>query len=74
MNDTEDKQAVEEDSPRLAQLIEESWALSYLLARTLASSPRGELSHDALDALCQLAYQVFQKLDTAKEVGKHVLR
>jgi hypothetical protein len=48
-------------------LVDEAHALSYALVRVLASSPRDELSREDLDALCQLAYEVLNKLTKAHE-------
>ena len=49
-------------------LVDEAHALSYALVRLLASSPRDELSREDLDALCQLAYELLNKLTKAQEV------
>ena len=48
-------------------LVDEAHALSYALVRLLASSPRDELSRGDLDALCQLAYELLNKLTKAQE-------
>jgi hypothetical protein len=48
-------------------LVDEAHALSYALVRLLASSPRDELSREDLDALCQLAYELLNKLTKAQE-------
>lgn len=48
-------------------LVDEAHALSYALVRVLASSPRDELSREDLDALCQLAYELLNKLTNAQE-------
>jgi hypothetical protein len=48
-------------------LVDEAHALSYALVRVLASSPREELSREDLDALCQLAYELLNKLTRAQE-------
>ena len=53
----------------LAQtLVDEAHALSYALVRVLASLPREELSREDVDALCQLAYELLNKLTRAQEV------
>jgi hypothetical protein len=48
-------------------LVDEAHALSYALIRVLASSPRDEMSREDLDALCQLAYELLNKLTKAQE-------
>jgi hypothetical protein len=48
-------------------LVDEAHVLSYALVRVLASSPRDELSREDLDALCQLAYELLNKLTKAQE-------
>ena len=48
-------------------LVDEARALSYALVRVMASSPREELSREDLDALCQLAYELLNKLARAQE-------
>jgi hypothetical protein len=48
-------------------LVDEAHALSYALVRVLASSPRDELSREDLDALCQLAYELLNKLTKAQK-------
>jgi hypothetical protein len=48
-------------------LVDEAHALSYALVRLLASSPRDEVSREDLDALCQLAYELLNKLTKAQE-------
>jgi hypothetical protein len=47
--------------------VDQAHALSYALTRVLASSPRDELSREDLDALCQLAYELLNKLTKAQE-------
>jgi hypothetical protein len=47
--------------------VDEAHAMSYALVRVLASSPREELSREDLDALCQLAYELLNKLTKAQE-------
>jgi hypothetical protein len=53
--------------PAAVALVDEAHALSYALVRVLASSPRDELSREDLDALCQLAYELLNKLTKAQE-------
>jgi hypothetical protein len=48
-------------------LVDEAHALSYALVRVLASSPRDELSREDVDGLCQLAYELLNKLTKAQE-------
>jgi hypothetical protein len=49
-------------------LVDEAHALSYALIRVLASSPREELSREDIDALCQLAYELLNKITQAQEL------
>jgi hypothetical protein len=51
-----------------ALLLDESRALSYALVMALAQTPREELSRDDIDALCQLAYELQNKLTKTQEV------
>jgi hypothetical protein len=51
-----------------ATLLDESRALSYAVAMALAQTPRQELSRDEIDALCQLAYELQNKLTKTQEV------
>jgi len=53
-------------------LVDEAHALSYALVRLLASSPRDELSREDLDALCQLAYELLNKLTTVQEFFQEI--
>ena len=50
-----------------ALLLDESRALSYALVMALAQTPREELSRDDIDALCQLAYELQNKLTNTQE-------
>ena len=43
-------------------LFDESHALSYALVMALAHTPRNELSQEEIDGLCQLAYELLNKL------------
>jgi len=45
-----------------AFLLDESRALSCALAMVLAHTPRQELSSEEIDALCQLAYELLNKI------------
>ena len=49
-------------------LVDEARALSYALVRVIASSPREELSGEDIDALCQLGYELLNKLTRAQEL------
>jgi hypothetical protein len=49
-------------------LLDESRALSYALVMALAHTPRAELSRDEIDGLCQLAYELVNKLTKTHEV------
>jgi len=51
-----------------ALLLDESRALSYAVVMALAQTPREELSRDEIDALCQLAYELQNKLIKTQEV------
>jgi hypothetical protein len=51
-----------------ATLLDESRALSYAVVMALAQTPREELSRDEIDALCQLAYELQNKLTKTQEV------
>ena len=46
----------------------ESHALSYALVMALASTPRERFSHKEIDALCQVAYELQEKLTKALEM------
>jgi hypothetical protein len=54
--------------------VDEAHALSYALIRVLASSPREELSREDIDALCQLAYELLNKLAQAQELFQQIDR
>ena len=51
-----------------ATLLDESRALSYAVVMALAQTPREELSREEIDALCQLAYELLNKLTKTQEV------
>jgi hypothetical protein len=51
-----------------ALIIDESRALSFALAATLASSSRADLSPDEIDNLCQSAYELFRRQNKIKEI------
>src|SRR5262245_36182192 len=49
-------------------LLDESRALSYAVVMALADTPREELSREEIDGLCQLAYELQNKLAKTQEV------
>jgi hypothetical protein len=49
-------------------LLDESRALSYALTMMLARTPRQGLSSEEIDALCQLAYELQNKITQTQEV------
>jgi hypothetical protein len=49
-------------------LLDESRALSYALVMALARTPRADLSREEIDGLCQLAYELQNKLIKTQEV------
>jgi hypothetical protein len=49
-------------------LLDESRALSYAVVMALAQTPREELSREEIDGLCQLAYELLNKLTKTQEV------
>jgi hypothetical protein len=49
-------------------LLDESRALSYAVVMALAQTPREELSAEEIDGLCQLAYELLNKLTKTQEV------
>ena len=49
-------------------LVGESHALSYALAMALAATPRERFSRKEIDALCQVAYELQQKLTKALKI------
>jgi len=53
-------------------LVEESRALGYALTMALASTPREEFSREEIDALCQLAYELLNKLTKALEFFREI--
>lgn len=56
----------------VAALVDRARANSYALALTLASTPYDKFTHEEIDALCQLAYDVFDKLTTTNDVMQQV--
>ena len=49
-------------------LVGEAHALSFALVMALASTPREGFSHKEIDALCQVAYELQEKLAKALEM------
>jgi hypothetical protein len=49
-------------------LVGESHALSYALVMALASTSHEEFSREEIDALCQVAYELLNKLTRALEL------
>ena len=72
MNNTAHSQGEDNEAHSLlsqaALLLDESRALSYAVVMALAQTPREELSRDEIDALCQLAYELQNKLTKTQEV------
>lgn len=52
---------------RLRPLIDEAHALCYALVMALASTSREDLAREEIDALCQVAYELLNKLRKAVE-------
>src|SRR5262249_36953189 len=70
-NNAHSQREVNEADSLLSQaalLLDESRALSYAIVMALAQTPREELSRDEIDALCQLAYELQNKLTKTQEV------
>ena len=51
-----------------ALLLDESRALSYAVVMALAQTPRQEFSREEIDALCQLAYELQNKLTKTQAI------
>ena len=49
-------------------LLDEARALSYAVVMALAHTPREELSREEIDGLCQLTYELLNKLTKTQEV------
>ena len=56
------------DDRRLASLVDSSYELSCALALAIASSPRGELSGNQMDALTDLSYQTLINIAEMREI------
>ena len=57
-----------------ALLLDEARAFSYALTMTLARTPREDLSGEEIDGLCQLAYEVLNKITKTNEVFQETRR
>jgi hypothetical protein len=53
-------------------LVGESHALGYALVMALASTPHEEFSREEIDALCQVAYELLNKLNRALELFREI--
>ena len=51
-----------------ALLLDESRALSYALVMVLAHTPSKELSSEEIDALCQLAYELLNRITKTQDI------
>ena len=49
-------------------LFDESLALTYALVMALAHTPRKEFSQEEIDGLCQLAYELLNKLTKTNDI------
>ena len=49
-------------------LFDESHALTYALVMALANTPRKQLSQQEIDGLCQLAYELLNKLNKTNDI------
>ena len=50
---------------RTCLLVSEAQALTYALVMVLSSTPREEFTREEIDALCQVAYELLNKLSQA---------
>ncbi len=57
---------------QVATLVDRARANSYALALTLASTPYDKFTHEEIDAICQLAYEVFDKLTSTNDAIKQM--
>jgi len=55
-------------------LFDESLALTYALVMALAHTPRNELSQEEIDGLCQLAYELLNKLNKTNDIFQETRR
>ena len=51
-----------------ATLLDESRALNYALVMVLAQTPRQELSSEEIDGLCQLAYELLNRITKTHDI------
>ena len=71
------KREVEEAHTLLSEanlLLEESHALSYAVVMALAQTPRNKLSRQEIDGLCQLAYELLNKLAKTNDIFQETRR
>jgi hypothetical protein len=52
---------------RACLLVSEAHALTYALVMMLSSTPREEFTREEIDALCQVAYELLNKLSQAAD-------
>ena len=55
-------------------LFDESHALTYALVMALANTPRKQLSQQEIDGLCQLAYELLNKLTKTNGIFQETRR
>ena len=70
-NNADSQREVNEAHSLLSQattLLDESRALSYALAMMLARTPRQGLSSEEIDALCQLAYELLNRITKTRDI------
>ena len=53
---------------------DESHALTYALVMALANTPRKQLSQQEIDGLCQLAYELLNKLNKTNDIFQETRR
>jgi hypothetical protein len=64
---TDEIEAVRRLVARLQPLVSEAHALCYAVVMALASTQHDKLTRREIDALCQVAYELLEKLDKAVE-------
>jgi hypothetical protein len=68
----EDVEAARRLLSQAVPLVGESHALGYALVMALASTPHEQFSRDEIDALCQVAYELLNKLNRALELFREI--
>lgn len=63
----DEAEAVRQRAAQVRQLMSESHALCYALVMALASTEHDRLTSREIDALCQVAYELLEKLGKALE-------